>query len=284
MSDEKNQQKPSRRERLKKGIYLIPSILTLSSIFLSFTAVIKVIRYYSEPTHYNLIFQAGFLIGVAAVLDLLDGKVARMTGTTSDFGFQLDSLADVLSFGISPAILAYAWVLHEFNRIGWLVAFIYLACGAARLARFNVIADKEDKRFFVGLPIPAAAAVIASAAVLFPDIKKINYGAYIILVLTLLVSYLMVSKIRYRSFKEVDLRQRLPVKFFLLIIAFFTIIAINWRLMAFICIILYLLSGVLSRYLPRQWDFRKVAMSSNIIDEAIGLDEDFEDDKDDLDS
>jgi len=150
---------------------------------------------------------ASALIFVAGSLDWFDGRVARMTNTTSAFGEQLDSLADVISFGVAPSILVYRWGLFTFERTGLAVSFLFLVCGACRLARFNVQAHIVDKRFFVGLPIPAAAGALAGLIWIFAERTTEELKAGFI-PLTILLSFLMVSTFRYRSFKDVDLRSR----------------------------------------------------------------------------
>ena len=149
---------------------------------------------------------ASLLIIAAGILDGLDGRIARMTGTTSEFGVEYDSLADIASFGIAPAYLAYEWALAPFHRIGWLVAFLFVACAATRLARFNIQHGSADKRFFAGLPSPAAAGTVASIVFAFPH-PPIHLGASVLIgAIVASVALLMVSRLRYRSFKNLDLR------------------------------------------------------------------------------
>ena len=152
--------------------------------------------------------EAAPLIFWAIVLDLLDGRIARLTNTTSEFGGELDSLADVISFGVAPALMAYAWGFSSVPRVGWLAAFLFVVCGALRLARFNVQRQATDGRFFVGLPIPAAAAMVAALVNIHPervDDRSLAVGCVSLLVV---LSFLMVSTFRYWSFKNVDLRSR----------------------------------------------------------------------------
>ena len=144
----------------------------------------------------------------AIVLDLLDGRIARMTGTTSEFGGELDSLADAISFGVAPAFLAYAWGFSTVPRVGWLAAFLFVVCGALRLARFNVQRQGSDGRFFVGLPIPAAAAMVAALVNFRPEAIADRSLAIACVALVVVLSFLMVSTFRYWSFKNVDLRSR----------------------------------------------------------------------------
>jgi CDP-diacylglycerol--serine O-phosphatidyltransferase len=148
------------------------------------------------------------LIFWAIVLDLLDGRIARMTGTTSEFGGELDSLADAISFGVAPALLAYAWGFGAVPRVGWLAAFLFVVCGALRLARFNVQRQATDGRFFVGLPIPAAAAMVAALVNFRPEPIADRSLAFACVSLMVILAFLMVSTFRYWSFKNVDLRSR----------------------------------------------------------------------------
>jgi CDP-diacylglycerol--serine O-phosphatidyltransferase len=189
---------PSRR--LRRGVYLLPSLLTLGNMFCGYACVVYAMRGDYE--------RASMYIGFAIVLDMLDGRVARMTGTSSAFGVEFDSLADVVSFGIAPAILAFAWGLSPFQRLGWAAGFIYVSATAIRLARFNVqTTQNPDKRYFVGMPSPAAAGVPAATVFLYPYGLQDWYGL-LALPMVLVPAFLMVSTIRYRSFKTLDLGTR----------------------------------------------------------------------------
>jgi CDP-diacylglycerol--serine O-phosphatidyltransferase len=152
--------------------------------------------------------EAAPLIGAAVILDMLDGRIARLTNTQSEFGAQYDSLADAVSFGMAPALLAYCWALQTVPRAGWPAAFLFLACGVLRLARFNVQRHVVDARFFVGLPIPAGAAQLAAIVFVFPEPASSRLQAAGMLALVVALAFLMVSTFRYRSFKGIDLRRR----------------------------------------------------------------------------
>src|SRR5258708_27312103 len=151
-------QRPERpatsRRRFSRGAAILPSLFTTGNLFLGFWAIVR--------TFHGQYAEAAPLIFWAILLDVLDGRIARMTGTTSEFGAELDSLADVVSFGVAPALLIYSWGFSSLPRVGWLVAFLFVVCGALRLARFNVQKTSVDGRYFVGLPIPAAAAPVAA--------------------------------------------------------------------------------------------------------------------------
>jgi CDP-diacylglycerol--serine O-phosphatidyltransferase len=195
--------KPSSRERLSRGLFVLPTLFTVGNLFCGYLSIWASIRGTFETA-------AALIIG-AAVLDALDGRIARLTNSMSPFGEQYDSLADLVSFGVAPAVLAYSWGLADFHRVGWLASFLFVVCGSMRLARFNIQTKVVDKRFFVGLPIPAGAATIVTLVLATPDrlVSRLWMGG--LLVLTFLVSYLMISTIRYRSFKDLDLRRRRPI-------------------------------------------------------------------------
>jgi len=187
------------RRGLRRGVALLPSLFTLANLFCGWACVVHAMRG-------ELITAAPF-IGVAVVLDMLDGRIARMTGTTSDFGVQLDSLADLISFGMAPAVLAFQWGLIPMGRLGWAVGFIYLTAAALRLARFNIQVN-NDKRYFIGLPSPAAAGLVASTVFYFPEGLQAKPLAWIGVVMLIVPALLMVSTIRFQSFKAFDLGMR----------------------------------------------------------------------------
>lgn len=204
-----------RRKGLRRGVSLLPSLFTVGNMFCGYACV-------AHAMHGELETGALF-IGVAIVLDMLDGRIARLTGTTSAFGREFDSLADVVSFGMAPALLVFRWGLEPLGRLGWAVGFVFVSAGAIRLARFNIQAN-SDKRYFVGLPIPAAAAVPASTVYLYPYGLHDYMSALPALALMLVPALLMVSTIRFRSFKTIDLEARRSYKVPLAVaIAFFAI-------------------------------------------------------------
>jgi CDP-diacylglycerol--serine O-phosphatidyltransferase len=190
-------QEPPRGTR--RGVSLLPSLFTLANLFCGWACVVYAMRG-------ELVTAAPF-IGVAIVLDVLDGRIARMTGTTSDFGVQLDSLADMISFGLAPAVLAFQWGLAPLGRLGWAVGFLYVTAAALRLARFN-IQTHTDKRYFAGLPSPAAAAIPAASVFYYPEGLSGRPEAFLTVVMMAVPTLLMVSTIRFRSFKTIDLRAR----------------------------------------------------------------------------
>jgi CDP-diacylglycerol--serine O-phosphatidyltransferase len=185
-------------------------------------------------------------IGIAYALDALDGRIARMTSTESDFGLQLDSLADVISFGIAPAVLSYAWGLSPLGRLGWAAGFMFVACGAMRLARFNVLSAKgTDKRYYVGIPIPAAAAVPAATVYLYPSGLFDYRAALPALAMVLVPAVLMVSTLKYRSFKDLDLRSARSFRVLVLIAAGIAAVWTHPRVVLLVAAYSYLASGLI---------------------------------------
>lgn len=201
-----------RRERRRRAVqrskFALPSILTLFSVACGFSSVVMSINAAGErPAQYFLV--AAALLVLAGVFDALDGRVARATNTATEFGVQLDSLADVVSFGMAPAILAYRYGFfqiglsdHLVRNLGWAACFFFVACGALRLARFNVQVGQVDPRYFVGMPIPAGAACVASVILCWPDPPALPRNAYLFAVMLVLVALLMVSTVRFPSFKK----------------------------------------------------------------------------------
>jgi CDP-diacylglycerol--serine O-phosphatidyltransferase len=225
-----------RRENLRKGVYILPNLFTTGGLFSGFYSIIATIH-----GQYDV---AAWFILIAAVFDGLDGRVARMTNTTSRFGVEYDSLADLVAFGVAPAVLMYMWALRPFGKLGWLAAFLYVVCGALRLARFNVQATTVESKSFLGLPIPAAAGMVASCVLLFyylggsGTIKKVS-----VLILIYSVAALMVSNLRYYSFKDPDLVKRQPFGFLVLIIFMIIVIVARPEIMLFSLGLLYVVSG-----------------------------------------
>jgi CDP-diacylglycerol--serine O-phosphatidyltransferase len=226
-------------ERRGKGIFLLPSLLTTGNLFCGFFAmVLTVDGRYTE---------AALSIFVGMVMDMLDGRVARLMKATSQFGVEYDSLADVISFGVAPAFLLYAFALRDLGRPAWFAAFLFVICGALRLARFNVITGTSDKRYFVGLPIPAAAAVACSIVILLHGEDVARWMRVGVAVATYLVALLMVSTFRYWSFKEVDWARRRPVQTLLIVVLAVMIVATKHEVFLFLVFAGYALSGPVRR-------------------------------------
>jgi CDP-diacylglycerol--serine O-phosphatidyltransferase len=183
---------------------------------------------------------------VAVVLDMLDGRIARMTGTASAFGLEFDSLADVISFGIAPAVLTFMWGLQPLQRLGWAAGFMYLTAAAIRLARFNIQTGTSDKRYFAGMPSPAAAAIPASTIFFFPEGLTDPRLALIALALMVVPAVLMVSTIKFNSFKTIDMHQRRSYKVLVLLALVIAVIQLHPRIVLIILAYTYLASGLIS--------------------------------------
>ena len=223
--------KPQRR-----GIYLLPNLFTTAGLFAGFYAVIAAIRGDFES--------AAIAIFIAMIMDGFDGRIARMTNTQSDFGAEYDSLADMVSFCLAPALVIYQWALLDMGKVGWMAAFIYAACGALRLALFNTQIGIADKRYFQGLASPAAAACIAGWVwVGSSGHVDIDIASNFALPLTFVCGILMVSTLRYHSFKELDLRRKVPFVVILILVLSFALVAIDPPLVLFIGFLAYALSG-----------------------------------------
>lgn len=190
-----------KRTGIRRGIYLLPNLITTASLFCGFLSIISSIQ-----TDY---IRAAWLILLAGIFDGLDGRVARLTRTHSDFGIEYDSLCDLTSFGLAPSILAYTWTLHHFRQMGWAAAFLFFTCGALRLARYNVQIDDVEKKHFQGLPIPTAAYVVASYVIFhFRWRGGGEVSSMPLLILMVGLALLMVSNIKYFSFKKLDFRRK----------------------------------------------------------------------------
>jgi CDP-diacylglycerol---serine O-phosphatidyltransferase len=233
-----NNKQRIRNIRIKKGIYVLPNLFTTASLFMGFYSIIASIQ--------EKFFLASIAILISLVFDGLDGRIARMTNTTSKFGAEYDSLADLIAFGVAPSLLAYIWAMSLEGKPGWMAGFIFVACGALRLARFNIQIGLIDSKYFNGLPIPAAACVIATTVVFFDHIGfegTFHDPYYIILMLVVILALLMVSNIKYYSFKDMNLRSRMPFKLLLIAIGIFLIFYYKPEIMGFVIVAGYALSG-----------------------------------------
>jgi CDP-diacylglycerol--serine O-phosphatidyltransferase len=269
---------PRRREsdrprgKMRKGMYILPSLFTTANIAAGFYAILQTVHgSLEEPWHLDF---AAMAIGFAVLFDGLDGRIARLTNTASDFGRELDSLADVIAFGVAPALLAWTWGFHllpmvitpglrqKIIELGSVACFAFLMAGASRLARFNITKNPEPsnpgrpgKKYFVGMPIPAGAGVIA-AIVHYSGGSPVNswWTAMSWLLMVVVVGYLMVSTWRFYSFKDIDFRSRRPFRLIVVIAVVVALIARFSRPTLFAIAILYMASGVLWRL---QWIFRR---------------------------
>lgn len=220
----------------RRGIYLLPNLFTTGALFSGFYAIVGAIQGRYEA--------AALAIFISMILDGMDGRIARLTNTQSDFGTEYDSLADLVSFGLAPALLMFQWSLIGLGKPGWLAAFIFTACAALRLARFNTQVAKIDKAYFQGLPSPAAAALIAGMIWNAQDIGLEPAGSSIFnLVLTVLVGLLMVSNVRYYSFKNLDLKSTVPFIAILGVVLVFVLLSVHPPLVLFGLAFIYALSG-----------------------------------------
>jgi CDP-diacylglycerol--serine O-phosphatidyltransferase len=221
----------------RRGIYLLPNLFTTAALFAGFYAIVAAMHSRFEA--------AAIAIFVAMIMDNLDGRIARLTNTETDFGVQYDSLSDLVSFGLAPALVIYQWSLASIGKLGWLAAFIYAAATALRLARFNTQAASADKRFFQGLPSPLAAALIAGM-IWFGVSQDITNGADVLFLtfpITVLAGVLMVSNIRYHSFKQLDLKGKIPFITGVLMVLVFVFIAMEPPLVLFLLSLAYAASG-----------------------------------------
>ncbi len=224
------------RENIRRGIYILPNLITAGSLFAGFYSMVETLS-----GNYGA---AAVWIFISAVCDGLDGKVARLTGTTSQFGVEFDSLADLVAFGVTPGLLMYSWALKPFGRLGWLAAFLFVVCGALRLARFNVQVTTVESKRFVGLPIPAAASMVASTVLLFSHFGwPSSYKKFAILALIYLLAFLMVSSVKYYSFKDPELIKKQPFGFLVFAIIILIIVAAKPAVMVFAIMLCYVLSG-----------------------------------------
>lgn len=223
------------QKKLGMHIYVLPNLVTTGNIFFGFYAIIHAMK--SEFT------TAAYAIVAAAIFDLMDGRLARLTRATSKFGAEYDSLCDLISFGMAPALLLYMWALQPFGRLGWLACFMYVTCGALRLARFNVQAHVIEKAFFQGLPIPMAAGIVASSVLAFNDLQLESVGNVGLLAMTFLLAIVMVSNFRYRSFKDLDLKERLPFRYLVAGVVLIAVVAYRPEVNLFILFLTYAVLG-----------------------------------------
>ena len=220
----------------KKGIYILPNLFTSASLFGGFYAIIASIQGRFEA--------AAIAIILSAICDCLDGRIARFTGTTSDFGTEYDSLSDLVAFGVAPAVLSYLWALKPFGRLGWLAAFMFTICGALRLARFNVEKTKIKSTFFKGLPIPSAACFIASLVLFTSHFESFAERRDIIIIVMIYgLSFLMVSSLYYPSFKEFHIKHQKPFNVLVTSILVLLMIAYKPKILLFLILFIYVFSG-----------------------------------------
>jgi len=219
----------------RKGIHILPSLFTTGNVFCGFYAFVAVLN--------EDFYHAAWAISVGMIFDGLDGRIARLTKTTSAFGMQYDSLADIITFGMAPAFLAYAWVLKPFGRLGWMAAFLFLLCAALRLARFNITKSDISSNHFIGLPSPAAAVVVASIVIAFEDLFATRINPFIMVMVIYGLAFLMVSNIKYPAFKKFNFNKRVAFSRFLFIILFIYVLATIPRVALFLLGVSYTVVG-----------------------------------------
>jgi CDP-diacylglycerol--serine O-phosphatidyltransferase len=225
-----------KERRLQRGIYVLPNLLTSANLFCGFYAIIAAIQ--------GQFIKGAVAIMVAAVFDTLDGKIARVTRTVSKFGVEYDSLSDAISFGVAPGILVYLWALQPFGRLGWLAALLFVACGALRLARFNTQVGSIGSEYFIGLPIPAAAFMIAATVLLLHHFGGGGTTRHVtILIMIYVLSFLMVSTVKYYSFKHATLFKKMKFNMLVVVILLAIVIAAEPSLIFFLLMLCYVLSG-----------------------------------------
>ncbi|HEX6137902.1 MAG TPA: CDP-diacylglycerol--serine O-phosphatidyltransferase [Casimicrobiaceae bacterium] len=236
MDDYQNERRLLKNRVRRRGIYLLPNLFTTAALFAGFYAIVQAMNVNFE--------HAAIAIFVAMVLDGLDGRVARMTRTQSAFGAEFDSLADMVSFGAAPALVMYEWVLRDLGKLGWIAAFVYVAGAALRLARFNTLLEVADKRWFMGLPSPSAAALVAGFVWVVDDLgydpDALRWLAWFV---TLFAGLTMVSNLRYYSFKTINLKKSVPFVAMFLIVLFLALVAYRPPLVLFAAFVAYALSG-----------------------------------------
>lgn len=232
----------------RRGIYLLPNLFTTAALFAGFFAIVQAMNGNYE--------QSAVAIFVAMVMDGLDGRVARLTHTQSAFGAEYDSLSDMVSFGVAPALVVYVWALKGMGKLGWIAAFVYCAGAALRLARFNTQLEVADKRYFQGLPSPAAAALLAGLVWVMHDYHIAGESVrWLVWFATLFAGLTMVSNLRYYSGKQINLRRSVPFMMLLLLVFFFVLVSLDPPQVLFGLFVAYALSG----YVMLLWNLRKPA-------------------------
>ena len=233
----------------RKGIHILPSLFTTGNVFCGFYSFIAALN--------EKYYLAAWAIVLAIIFDVLDGRIARMTKTTSAFGMQYDSLADVISFGMAPAFICYAWVLKPFGRIGWMAAFLYLLCSALRLARFNTTKPDIQGQHFIGLATPAAAAVIASIIIAIEDLFGSRVPPGFMVAVVYILAFLMVSNIKYPAFKKFEFRKRVSFTRFLLVVLVLYILATIPKIALFLISFGYTIFGPIG-----EWSSQKTKLNA----------------------
>ena len=223
---------------MRKGIYILPNTLTLCGMFMGFYSILASLK--------GLYVDASWAIIIAMVFDGLDGWVARLTHSTTRFGIELDSLSDLVAFGVAPAVMLFKWNLASYGRIGWSAAFLFMACGALRLARYNVQMGSAESKSFTGMPIPGAATIVATMVIFYYEIwETVPAKNIYILLLTFILAVLMVSTLRFHGAKEIDFSKRKPFWILVAIVVAFSLIIMHPPIALFIFAMIYLFGGII---------------------------------------
>ena len=243
-------------KKLGMYIYILPNLMTTANLFCGFFSVILSIK--GEFRY------AAIAVVIAAVFDQLDGRLARLTHATSKFGAEYDSLCDLVSFGMAPALLMYLWALHPYGRFGMMASFLFVACGALRLARFNVQVGVVEKNYFQGLPIPMAAGIVTSSYLAFEDLgwTPSEWRGLLLFGMVVLMAFVMVSNFRYRSFKDLDLKERLPFKYLVAGLVVLVTVALYPEVMLFVLFLTYGTLGAIFGVLQLGKKHRKASVYS----------------------
>jgi len=263
LNNQRQNGKNPRINTIKKGIYILPSLLTSLSMLAGFYSIVATLN--------GDFVNAAWAILVSGIFDGLDGRVARITHSTTRFGVEYDSLSDLLAFGIAPGVLMYWWALKPLGRLGWLAGFLYVACGAIRLARFNVQVNTVESKYFQGLPIPAAAGLVATVIIFLTNFEIEPRSVQIpLLLISYLLAALMVSTVKYNSFKDLQLARRKPFNALIIVVLLIVFVVSEPRIMLFSLCFAYVLSGptTLVVHLLRKSKTREVsgsdALPSNV--------------------
>lgn len=226
------------KEGLKKGIYLFPNLFTTANLFCGFFAIIRAVN--------GDYLVSAWVLFLAGLFDFLDGKMARLTKTDSRFGLEYDSLSDLVSFGLAPAVLIHSWSLFHFDRLGWAAAFLFFACGALRLARYNVQAENVEKNFFQGLPIPSAAAPLAGYVIIYHHmVGPAQPESYFLLFMAFFLALLMVSHVPYWAFKGIERNKKTNFFYLVVAVTIIALVAARPQVMLFVIAMVYIASGLI---------------------------------------
>ncbi|MDH4226165.1 MAG: CDP-diacylglycerol--serine O-phosphatidyltransferase [Deltaproteobacteria bacterium] len=254
---------PDRTRKLRRGVYLLPNLITSASLFGGFYSIVAALDG-------NFVHSAVAIL-ISAVLDCMDGRVARLTNTTSKFGMEYDSLSDLVAFGLAPGILVFTWALRPFEKFGWLAAFLYVVCGALRLARFNVQTATIGSKHFNGLPIPAAAVLVASTVIFFNYLGQIEIAKHVtVLVMIYTLAFLMVSTVKYYSFKEFNIKKRSPFRLLVGVILLAVLVAAQHEILLLVLTFGYVASGPVYTLIDMMKNGHKLEINGQAVHKGSG--------------